>query len=1157
MNLLVEGINRAADAWWAYMAPAAWQAALVGLLLLAVVAIGRRWPSPVRFAILALALAKFAVPPLAAIPIGLFSQFSAESPHQADAVAETPVEPSIDLTAESPITVPRIVNAGDLRMASPPGIEYRAPPPAPLEAAARRASTPERACPALSATAWLMLAHLAGVLTMFAAVAVQYRRVLRIVRAGEQVTDGPLYQQYVSLCQTLGLRRQPRLMLAAAGTQPFSCGTFRASVVLPEPLVHRLSLDQLRATLAHELAHHRRCDLWLNWLQVLLCAVWWFHPVVWLLNRAMRAAREDCCDDLLLAKSLVDDDAYCGTLLRVAAVPMRASRSPLSLTMSDSPHSLGRRFRRIMDSTLRRWPKLPLSALAVLIVLAAVLLPGLRRATVAADADLGQTERIVTDTSAEPSSSTAASESKKRADSRPTAADGAPLLTVFGRVVDSDGKPVAGATVYLREWSTYRVSSEPYNRNLNDILATTKTDAAGTLRFENVPSKKLHEQWVSQNPWDVVVVARPYAVAWRHLSAPRDTRPLEIKLAAGATIRGRITDPQGRPVANAKATVLGISALGSDWHPPFDDPETLDLQLSRLCPTAKSDAEGQVIIDGLPRDALLGVEIRHPDLHRQFVHVATTDGPQADMEIPEHAKGNRIVSPKVFSVTFSAKLDPPAPRIVGRLVAADSKRPLAGARVDELQALGTLTDEAGRFTFEEVDRLPCRLLAFSPKGTDYLSRFVNVALAKDTRDTAVEIELSRGEILSGTVADAKTGKGVADVNVRFDTGFDINTAKVDGVFCSGGVTDGKGRFGLAVPAGKGKLNISGPVEGYDLPGRTYTPPGQQEDDDPDFVKTVEVVAGKRTAEVTFSVSRGDAPAVKGSSYPVARRGTRIVQGTVVDSKDKPVPDAEVGTWQSFYRGEKLFPTDEHGRFAFRVSTYQISEAIVAVQRERQLFGHASLDDAARDVKTSMVLRLLPTGTVTGRVMEGDKPLAGIAVQLIAEREPGAPQRVGYCSHAVRTDNEGAFRIPLVEADKEFSVHLFSEAYTNPEMRCDRVRVSAGGTFEVRPFSLVHLDKSVAGIVVDPDGKPVAGAMVSAGLRSGGSIPRAFLRHPTGSNGEFVIRGVPNLPLTLTAYMQATANPRGGRIHFPARVDAEPGRTDVQILLDPKLVLKKK
>jgi len=117
-----------------------------------------------------------------------------------------------------------------------------------------------------------------------------------------------------------------------------------------------------------------------NWTQLVLIAVWWFNPVVWLLSRALRRTREDCCDDLVLSRKLTTPDAYCETLLRAAAelsAPM-----PLSavLGFAERLHPLANRLRRIMDGTIRRSGRLSFVGLLAVVAVAIFLLPGLPNA---------------------------------------------------------------------------------------------------------------------------------------------------------------------------------------------------------------------------------------------------------------------------------------------------------------------------------------------------------------------------------------------------------------------------------------------------------------------------------------------------------------------------------------------------------------------------------------------------------------------------------------------------------------------------------------------------------------------------------------------------------------------------------------------------------
>ncbi|MCX6622324.1 MAG: TonB family protein [Acidobacteria bacterium] len=124
--------------------------------------------------------------------------------------------------------------------------------------------------------------------------------------------------------------------LSAPGTMPLVFGFFRPTVLLPAEAVEWPE-DQLNMVLLHEFAHIRRRDMLWQTLGDLACALYWPHPLVWMLHRDALRRREAAADDLVLEAGVRPSD-YAQRLLELAQLESRllailatgANRAPAS-----------------------------------------------------------------------------------------------------------------------------------------------------------------------------------------------------------------------------------------------------------------------------------------------------------------------------------------------------------------------------------------------------------------------------------------------------------------------------------------------------------------------------------------------------------------------------------------------------------------------------------------------------------------------------------------------------------------------------------------------------------------------------------------------------------------------------------------------------------
>jgi beta-lactamase regulating signal transducer with metallopeptidase domain len=145
--------------------------------------------------------------------------------------------------------------------------------------------------------AWLVEAWLIGVAFFSLRSAGGFVLLERERRKQSTVVKDRILEICHMLQDRLGITRAIEYCECKWLQSPAVVGWFRPVVFLPASAITGLSEDQLRAVIAHELAHIRRFDAFVNVFQVCVETLLFYHPAVWWLNKQIRAEREHCCDE--------------------------------------------------------------------------------------------------------------------------------------------------------------------------------------------------------------------------------------------------------------------------------------------------------------------------------------------------------------------------------------------------------------------------------------------------------------------------------------------------------------------------------------------------------------------------------------------------------------------------------------------------------------------------------------------------------------------------------------------------------------------------------------------------------------------------------------------------------------------------------------------
>ena len=210
--------------------------------------------------------------------------------------------------------------------------------------------------------AWLVPFWMAGVVLFYLRGMTSWLAARRLRRSGVCCAADVWQARLTRLKQQLQVTRPVMLLESCLAEVPVVVGYVRPMILMPVGLLAGLPVAQVEAILLHELAHIRRYDYVVNLMQVFVEGLLFYHPAVWWISGVMRAERENCCDDLVVAVT--------GGALEYAAAltALETRRGPREL-LAVTGGSLVNRIQRLLGRPERRFATvMPVFTAAILTV---------------------------------------------------------------------------------------------------------------------------------------------------------------------------------------------------------------------------------------------------------------------------------------------------------------------------------------------------------------------------------------------------------------------------------------------------------------------------------------------------------------------------------------------------------------------------------------------------------------------------------------------------------------------------------------------------------------------------------------------------------------------------------------------------------------------
>jgi bla regulator protein blaR1 len=162
----------------------------------------------------------------------------------------------------------------------------------------------------------LFAVWLCGFLAVLVVWYMRWRRISSAIRDAQPLSEGREWEALRRVERGRGMRTSIEMLSSRTSLEPGIFGIVRPVLVWPEGISVRLDDAHLEAILAHELWHVRRRDNLAAAMQMVVEAIFWFHPLVWWLGARLVEERELACDEGVLELG-GDRHVYAQSILKV------------------------------------------------------------------------------------------------------------------------------------------------------------------------------------------------------------------------------------------------------------------------------------------------------------------------------------------------------------------------------------------------------------------------------------------------------------------------------------------------------------------------------------------------------------------------------------------------------------------------------------------------------------------------------------------------------------------------------------------------------------------------------------------------------------------------------------------------------------------------
>ncbi len=185
-----------------------------------------------------------------------------------------------------------------------------------------------------------------------------------IKRNSKPIVDDTIINIHINICKSLNTKQIP-IYFNDIIISPMLVGFFKPYILLPQKQLQNIS--QLNYVLKHELTHYKYLDIYYKWFVQFIMCIYWFNPVIYLINKEINRYCELSCDELVIRNlEFIEQREYGNTLIN--SLEINSNYNNISLNLTQNLKLMKERLDDIMKFQKKSKPTIFLSVLITIIL---------------------------------------------------------------------------------------------------------------------------------------------------------------------------------------------------------------------------------------------------------------------------------------------------------------------------------------------------------------------------------------------------------------------------------------------------------------------------------------------------------------------------------------------------------------------------------------------------------------------------------------------------------------------------------------------------------------------------------------------------------------------------------------------------------------------